>query len=556
MVDHIKININKAIFDSELIKMVSEKIEKLNWKDYYNYEYSLSISLPTYHLTENHLENFSFSHWRSWYTSYDFLKKLELALRIVVSDIKESLEDRYFNIETIYVKSDAKIKQTKIELVKVGTYDYVEKDKKLTKFHLNLHFLDGKNLVNIVDLINYQEYDFYIDERNNNKNFFNYLLLKKEQGQSLKIEELSNIDWKQLILKEKVTNKELANLYEVSEQIVKKERKKYLPNVKQYYDEYIIYEVMFYGMNVQDYYSNFCIPLLEQMKAKNIKVVYEYANEEYHELFQVEEELKRQKEIERNNLAGKPYIMPLSGVFLKKLFLAILNKQVDRKFLKNNWFATYYGADFCKGYIEKMKNTHILELYESGKIYEHKCFEPYQDLYKRLQIEETENQSTSTLSKIPLGETTQYVKKQRKTRKIVPRDYLELEKRKNEVGQSGQELVYNYEREMLKDYPTLQEKIEKTYLIDEGAGYDLKSYDYNGKEIFIEVKANKLNLKNRIKFFISRNEDEFIMNHKNAYIYYVYDLQNPKLRVIDQKTYLKYYKQPINFLIDEEIKKP
>ncbi len=99
----------------------------------------------------------------------------------------------------------------------------------------------------------------------------------------------------------------------------------------------------------------------------------------------------------------------------------------------------------------------------------------------------------------------------------------------------------------------MQKKVEKTYLLNEGAGYDIKSYDFEGNEFFIEVKTNKSNGNNRIKFYISANEDEFICKHKNAYTYYIYDLENPKLRVINQKTYLSYFKKPINYEIDQEI---
>lgn len=412
--------------------------------------------------------------------------------------------------------------------------------------------LDDRHVFKIVNSIEYEEPEFYIDERNNNRNFYNLLLFKKEQGEKLEIETLSEQDWKQLVLKESVITRELADLYEVSENVVEKSRKKFIPSIKQYNDEYLFYEVMFYGMKLPDYYSNFCIPLLEEMKSKKINVIYEYLNLDYHELFRTEDELKRQKEIERNNLAGKEYVMPLSGVLLKKLYWAVKNHQVDRKFLKNNWFNTYYGPMFLKSFLEQIEESHILELYETGKIYEHPSFEPYQELYQKLNIKESEELQEQKLTRVIVPESKEHIKK-KKLRTITPRDHINLAKIKHEVGRTGEELAYDYEWEALKEYPELQKKIEKMYLINERAGYDIESYDYDGNKIYIEVKTSKSNSENRIQFYISRNEDEFICSHKNAYIYYIYDLKHPKLRVIDQKTYLSYTKKATEYEVDQEI---
>lgn len=303
-------------------------------------------------------------------------------------------------------------------------------------------------------------------------------------------------------------------------------------------------------MNISDYYSNFCISILEYMRSKKINVIYEYLNPNYHELFHIEEELRRQKEIESNNLAGGEYVMPLSGILLKKLYWAAKNHQLDRKILKNNWFNTYYGAVFLENFLEKIERSNILDLYESGKIYEHISFEDY---HKECNLKGTEKSVNQELIKVPFLKSEEHIKRKRIRAICPPRDYVNLERIRGEVGRIGEELVYNYEVESLKKYPELQRKIEKTYLIDDGVGYDIKSYDANGNEIYIEVKTNKSDNSKRIKFYISNTEDEFISSHRNAYIYYVYDLENPKLYVIDQKAYLGYSKKAIDYEIDQEI---
>ncbi len=555
MNENIIMKFNKTIFDSEICSLIENKLKDINIKYYYENEYKLILNLNCKQLEDFSWQDFDFSYKRIWHSNFNFLEKLELTLRIIISKIKEDLEENLIFIKTIEVNSDFQKSNTELQLLRIGLKDFDNKKKETGKIHFNIHLLNGQNLLKISDLIEYMEYSFYIDERNNNKNFYNSLLLKKANGKTLDINKLSEQDWKKLVLKEKVIKRDIANLFGTTEKEVDKIRRKFISSIKQYDDEYVFYFVMYYSMTMENYYSNFCIPLLEQMKSKNVKAIYEYLNLDYHELFKVEEELKRQKEIEKNNLAGGKYVMPLSGVLLKKFYWAIKNNQLDRKILKSNWFNIYYGKMFFKNIKESIEESHILDLYETGKIYEHPSFLPYEELYKKLNLKESIDVSldvSSNLIKVDDMETKRYEKKKVK-RKIVPRNYINLAMIKTKIGKFGEELVYNYEYESLKNYPELQEKIEKTYLIDDGAGYDIISYDYEGKKIFIEVKTNKTSSNKRIKFYISKHEDEFISSHKNAYIYYIYDLNQPKLRVISQKTYLSYYKNIVNYEINQEI---
>ncbi len=546
----IKLECSQTIFDPEIINTITENLNKDEYWPYHDYDSCLTILINPQQISKDCLNNFNFSFYRIWHNNYPFNQKLEIAFRIIISQIKEEIE--YFHLGQIYLKSDEKVKNTSLELTKMGIHDFSNKKKNQVKIHLNINLTNGSKLYKIVDLIEYEEYKFFIDERNNNKNLFNDLLIKKEQGETLDLNDLTSQDWQQLILKEKIISKDLAKLYETTEKEVNKQRKKFIRNIKQYSDEYLFYLVMFVQMVPDDYYSNFTIPLLEQMKKQNVKVIYEYLNEDYHELFNVENELKRQKEIERNNRKGHEYQIPLSGVLLKKLYWAIKNNQLDRKILKNNWFLTYYGPMFLKTFLEHIEECHILDLYENGQIYEHPAFKPYPELYKLMTLEETDKLPELRLTKMKNQNSQAHIKKKRK-RIIAPRDHIELAIKRQKVGRKGEELAYDYEYDTLKDYPELQAKIEKTYLIDESAGYDLKSYDFDGNPIFIEVKTNNSSSKKRINFFISDTENAIITGKKNAYIYYIYDLKNPKLRIIDQKEYLSYEKTIKKWEIDQEI---
>lgn len=553
MVENINMKFNGTILESSIFDFIKEKVEDYKVDEYFDNDYDLKIQFNCNDITNDWLNDFDFPYWRYWHDTYDFLEKFELAIRFTISKIKECMEDCYFNINRIFVESSNQVENTEIQLTKTGLHNYETTKRKAVKIYFDIHLQNNRSIEKITDTIEYSEYEFYIDDRNNDKRLYNNLLLRKENGELLSINTLLEDDWKQLVLKEKITTKELAELYEAPESAITKLRNKSISSVKQYDDEYLFYYVMIHNMTVSDYYSNFCMPLLEQMKLKKINVVYEYLNPNYHEIFYTEEELKRQKEIERDNLTGKEYVMPLSGILLKKLYWAVKHHQLDRKILRNNWFNTYYGTIFLKNFMEQIEKNHILELYETGKIYEHPSFETYQNLYKKLNLKESGIVSKQVLMKTPISESKEHVKFKKARRICPPRDYVKLSKIKGKIGRIGEELVYDYEWNALKDYPELQEKIEKTYLIDDGAGYDIVSYDYDGNKIYIEVKTTKSKGNKRIKFHISRTEDEFISNHENAYIYYVYDLDNPKLRVIEQKTYLGYYKKVTNYEIDQEV---
>lgn len=71
--------------------------------------------------------------------------------------------------------------------------------------------------------------------------------------------------------------------------------------------------------------------------------------------------------------------------------------------------------------------------------------------------------------------------------------------RKQEVGNTGEQIAYQYEKKRIGK----QGKIEKIYLNNVGAGYDLYSIDTKGNERFIEVKTT---LSKTNRFYISENE--------------------------------------------------
>ena len=102
-------------------------------------------------------------------------------------------------------------------------------------------------------------------------------------------------------------------------------------------------------------------------------------------------------------------------------------------------------------------------------------------------------------------------------------NYLEREARNQRLGNAGEEFTINFERvrliragrESLADFI---EHVSETQ--GPSAGFDIRSYEENGKDRFIEVKTTKYG--RNTPFFVTRNELAF--SQENASRYFLYRL--------------------------------
>lgn len=85
-------------------------------------------------------------------------------------------------------------------------------------------------------------------------------------------------------------------------------------------------------------------------------------------------------------------------------------------------------------------------------------------------------------------------------------DYIEEAKVQKSLGEAGEEFVYQYERNIVKTYHLGKNKqVRRVAKLDgDGLGYDILSYDRQGKEIYIEVKTTTGHEEGAI--FITANE--------------------------------------------------
>ncbi|MFK7844545.1 MAG: DUF3883 domain-containing protein [Rhodothermales bacterium] len=142
----------------------------------------------------------------------------------------------------------------------------------------------------------------------------------------------------------------------------------------------------------------------------------------------------------------------------------------------------------------------------------------------------------SLWEKAPDRERSGYVSDSRRQKKPnrQPRriDYLKLEARNQALGRAGEDLVLEYESARLyrAGKRKLARKIDHVSQTQgDGLGYDILSYDEDGKERLIEVKTTSYG--KRTPFYVTRNELSCSVDRSEVYhLYRVFSFRKaPKL---------------------------
>ena len=107
------------------------------------------------------------------------------------------------------------------------------------------------------------------------------------------------------------------------------------------------------------------------------------------------------------------------------------------------------------------------------------------------------------------------------------RDYLAREARNQSLGRAGEEFVVHYERWRLiqRGHERLADRVEHTANVrGDGAGYDVLSFEEDGRERFIEVKTTAY--AKETPFFISDGELSFANSHELEFrLYRVFEFR-------------------------------
>ena len=125
---------------------------------------------------------------------------------------------------------------------------------------------------------------------------------------------------------------------------------------------------------------------------------------------------------------------------------------------------------------------------------------PLIDSFERFVVAPPEGQRLSTYDRT----------NQVRDRPLVVRDYLQREARNRSLGSAGEDLVMRYEAQRLlaAGSRVLANRIEHVSKVKgDGAGFDILSFETDGRERFIEVKTTAYIAET--PFYVSRNELSF-----------------------------------------------
>lgn len=129
-------------------------------------------------------------------------------------------------------------------------------------------------------------------------------------------------------------------------------------------------------------------------------------------------------------------------------------------------------------------------------------------------------------------------------------DYVLRQQKNIRLGAAGEQWVVEYEKKKLRSLglKSLANKVKWVSQKDDSKGYDILSYDKNGKELYIEVKTTTGG--ERTPFYLSSLEMSVSHSYSSKYqLYRVYDFnKDPKILVIVGDL-SKLNPQPTNYII-------
>lgn len=131
-----------------------------------------------------------------------------------------------------------------------------------------------------------------------------------------------------------------------------------------------------------------------------------------------------------------------------------------------------------------------------------------------------------------------------------PIDHLHREALNRALGDAGEDLVMEFERARLRNVgeKRLAEKVEQvSKTVGDQAGFDIRSYDANGRDRFIEVKTTRYG--KYTPFYISAGEVRFSGTHADAYhLYRLFEFRrSPRFFVLPGEVGRHVRLQPTNY---------
>lgn len=230
-------------------------------------------------------------------------------------------------------------------------------------------------------------------------------------------------------------------------------------------------------------------------------------------------------------LSGMPYN---KAAHRRKLIPLLHNRDnsIEYKHMNISAVLAKMGLPFIKGYkpyfrYQQLLEDEVINYLEANKLFFEKGFKLFADA--KPEIKEQRIDFEKALEKSP-GKTK--ISEREPLFVPIKTNYLAKEQNNRQLGEKGEQFVFDYERWRLKKAgkDQLAERIEWVSKDKgDGAGFDILSKNTNGTDRFIEVKTTKLTKETPI--FFSHNEWRFAkIKGKEFFLYRVFNIaEMPKL---------------------------
>jgi hypothetical protein len=230
--------------------------------------------------------------------------------------------------------------------------------------------------------------------------------------------------------------------------------------------------------------------------------------------------------------------MPISQEKFDEIFSSI---NIDFKTSHNCSWENYQEYNdiikhFRKQLSQRYKSASLLDAHSFLWIYGFQLDEPKEKPEYKNQTQKTENKTVEKLQEKPKPELETYNPKkvvdlENLTQTSSEIDYIENHRKMMEIGNLAEKIVLESEIEFLNsDYPELAEKV-RLVSNNPQLGFDVLSFETDGKQKQIEVKAISVN-NNTKSFIITRNELTKSKKYSNYYIYCVTEINSDKPKIL------------------------
>lgn len=160
-----------------------------------------------------------------------------------------------------------------------------------------------------------------------------------------------------------------------------------------------------------------------------------------------------------------------------------------------------------------------------------------------------------SLVEIPVPASAEWLIEKTRNFRAKRADYSERDARNRALGLAGEKSVIAFEHaKVLQTTSAAKVKdIRHVALIEgDGAGYDILSFDFEGRELFIEVKTTRGH--ESTDFFLTANEHAFFQLHRDQYAIYRICNFNPisgtgKLFILRENEIAKLTLEPVSYRV-------